>query len=81
MVSRKDGFFRSPPSLPSTMINPFSLSFVTVLLALFFYASSVEAARGPVITHKVYFDINHGDKPLGRGALSVLLAYEAGSPY
>ena len=38
-----------------------------MLLALVFYASSVEAARGPVITHKVYFDIKHGDKDLGRG--------------
>ncbi|KZV97220.1 hypothetical protein EXIGLDRAFT_739398 [Exidia glandulosa HHB12029] len=48
------------------MINPFSLSFVTVLLALCFYAASVDAARGPVITHKVYFDIEQGGKPLGR---------------
>ncbi|EJD42672.1 hypothetical protein AURDEDRAFT_114926 [Auricularia subglabra TFB-10046 SS5] len=48
------------------MLNPFSLSFVTVLLALVFYASSVDAARGPVITNKVYFDIEQGGKPLGR---------------
>jgi len=26
----------------------------------------VEAAKGPKITHKVYFDIEHGGKPLGR---------------
>ncbi|KAG8928774.1 Peptidyl-prolyl cis-trans isomerase B [Tulasnella sp. 418] len=26
----------------------------------------VSASKGPVITNKVYFDITHGDKPLGR---------------
>jgi peptidyl-prolyl cis-trans isomerase B (cyclophilin B) len=31
-----------------------------------FFAQSSEAAKGPKITHKVYFDIEHGGKPLGR---------------
>lgn len=43
----------------------FALLLVTI--AAFFCAQSVEAAKGPKITHKVYFDISHGDKPLGRG--------------
>ncbi|POY75270.1 putative Peptidylprolyl isomerase [Rhodotorula taiwanensis] len=37
---------------------------VALVCALF--AHSVSAAKGPVITHKVYFDIEHGDQPLGR---------------
>jgi peptidyl-prolyl cis-trans isomerase B (cyclophilin B) len=31
-----------------------------------FFAQNVEAAKGPKITHKVYFDIKQGDKELGR---------------
>ncbi|WOO83259.1 Peptidyl-prolyl cis-trans isomerase B [Vanrija pseudolonga] len=31
-----------------------------------FLASPAEAAKGPIITNKVYFDIEHGGKPLGR---------------
>ncbi|CAL1707305.1 unnamed protein product [Somion occarium] len=40
--------------------------FVAVTVAAFFCAQSVEAAKGPKITHKVFFDIKHGDKDLGR---------------
>lgn len=39
--------------------------FVSIVVA-FFCAQSVEAAKGPKITHKVYFDIQHGDENLGR---------------
>jgi len=39
---------------------------VGVAVALVFYIAVVQAARGPVITHKVYFDIEQGGKPLGR---------------
>lgn len=53
------------------MLNPFKLSFVLVLLALF---CSVQAAKGPVITNKVYFDIKQGDKNLGRSTLHHLSA-------
>ncbi|KAI0812555.1 cyclophilin-like domain-containing protein [Irpex lacteus] len=42
----------------------FGLLLVTV--AAFFCAQSVEAAKGPKITNRVYFDIKHGDKDLGR---------------
>ncbi|KAF2683453.1 peptidyl-prolyl cis-trans isomerase B [Lentithecium fluviatile CBS 122367] len=31
-----------------------------------FFAQTTEAAKGPKITHKVYFDIEHGDEKLGR---------------
>ncbi|KAI0001330.1 cyclophilin-like domain-containing protein [Russula compacta] len=43
-----------------------SLIFVIVTLAAVFCAQSAEAARGPRITSKVYFDIKHGDQELGR---------------
>ncbi|KAL1958747.1 hypothetical protein VTO42DRAFT_3866 [Malbranchea cinnamomea] len=36
------------------------------ILALFFVLSNTAEAKGPKITNKVYFDIEHGDKPLGR---------------
>ncbi|KAH8664311.1 peptidyl-prolyl cis-trans isomerase B [Xylariales sp. PMI_506] len=35
-------------------------------LTLVFFVSTAEAAKGPKITHKVYFDITRGDEPLGR---------------
>ncbi|KAF6845418.1 peptidyl-prolyl cis-trans isomerase B [Colletotrichum musicola] len=35
-------------------------------VALVFFAQTAEAVKGPKITHKVYFDITHGDEPLGR---------------
>jgi peptidyl-prolyl cis-trans isomerase B (cyclophilin B) len=35
-------------------------------LGLLFLAQTAEAAKGPKITHKVFFDIEQGDKPLGR---------------
>ncbi|KAF2972654.1 hypothetical protein GQX73_g977 [Xylaria multiplex] len=44
--------------------------FVSALLLLGFstllLSQSVEASKGPKITHKVYFDITHGDEALGR---------------
>ncbi|KAI0318256.1 cyclophilin-like domain-containing protein [Amylostereum chailletii] len=43
-----------------------SLVFAVVTFAAVFCAQSVEAARGPKITNKVYFDIKHGDENLGR---------------
>ena len=49
-----------------------SLIFVVVSFAAFFCVQSAEAARGPKITSKVYFDIKHGDKPMGRGAFTLL---------
>ncbi|KAI0055177.1 hypothetical protein BV25DRAFT_1815991 [Artomyces pyxidatus] len=43
-----------------------SLILAVVSFAAIFCAQTVEAARGPKITHKVYFDIKHGDENLGR---------------
>ncbi|KAK4142298.1 peptidyl-prolyl cis-trans isomerase B [Dichotomopilus funicola] len=34
--------------------------------AALMFAQPAEAAKGPKITHKVFFDIQHGDEPLGR---------------
>ncbi|KAL1899399.1 Peptidyl-prolyl cis-trans isomerase B [Ceratocystis pirilliformis] len=36
------------------------------MTGLLFFAQPVEAAMGPKITHKVYFDVTQGGKPLGR---------------
>lgn len=35
-------------------------------VAFLFMAQTAEAAKGPKITHKVYFDVSHGDEPMGR---------------
>ena len=53
----------------SPMFGRISLAFVVVSIAAFFYAQSAEAAKTPRITHKVYFDIQHGSKPLGRSMI------------
>ncbi|KAM3414477.1 Peptidyl-prolyl cis-trans isomerase [Cercospora zeina] len=43
------------------------VSFMVILTVAFvFFAQSAEAQKGPKITHKVYFDITHGDEELGR---------------
>ncbi|PCH43622.1 hypothetical protein WOLCODRAFT_26065 [Wolfiporia cocos MD-104 SS10] len=48
-----------------------TLGLILVTIAAFFCAQSVEAAKGPKITHKVYFDIKHGDENLGRVVLGL----------
>jgi len=48
------------------MFGRLSLAFIVISLVAFFSAQSVEAAKGPKVTHKVYFDVEHGEKPLGR---------------
>ncbi|RDB25082.1 Peptidyl-prolyl cis-trans isomerase B [Hypsizygus marmoreus] len=48
------------------MFGRISLTFIVVSVAAFFFAQSAEAAKGPKVTHKVYFDIKHGEKDLGR---------------
>jgi peptidyl-prolyl cis-trans isomerase B (cyclophilin B) len=50
------------------MLFKASLVFVFVTLAAVFCAQPVEAAKGPKITNKLYFDIKQGDKDLGRSA-------------
>lgn len=41
---------------------------VTLLLGVgvLFFSQTAAAAKGPKITHKVYFDITQGDEPIGR---------------
>ncbi|PPQ68430.1 hypothetical protein CVT24_004851 [Panaeolus cyanescens] len=51
------------------MFGRLSLAFIVISFAAIFCAQSVEAVKGPKVTHKVYFDIKHGDKDLGRGML------------
>ncbi|TDL25924.1 hypothetical protein BD410DRAFT_783916 [Rickenella mellea] len=48
------------------MFAKVSLTFLVVTFAALFCAQNAEAAKGPKITHKVYFDIKQGDKDLGR---------------
>lgn len=40
-------------------------------VSMLLFSSSASAARGPKITHKVYFDIQHGDENLGRVVLGL----------
>jgi peptidyl-prolyl cis-trans isomerase B (cyclophilin B) len=49
-------------------VQRFAVSVLLILTVLFaFLAQSTTAsAKGPKITHKVYFDLTHDDKPLGR---------------
>ena len=48
------------------------ISVMVILTATFlFMGQSAEAAKGPKITHKVYFDIEHGDEPMGRIVLGL----------
>jgi len=48
-------------------IQRFVISFLLILsVAFVFFAQASEATKGPKITHKVYFDITHGDEELGR---------------
>lgn len=43
------------------------LSALLILTITFaFFAQATEATKGPKITHKVYFDIEHGEEKLGR---------------
>jgi len=48
------------------MFGKLFFTFVIVTFAALFCVQSAEAAKGPKITHKVYFDIKHGDEELGR---------------
>ena len=51
------------------MFGRISLAFIIVSIAAFLCAQPADAGKGPKITHKVYFDIKHGDTELGRGEL------------
>jgi len=50
-----------------TSVQKFFVTILLLLTASFaFFAQTAEAAKGPKITHKVYFDMKHGDEDLGR---------------
>ena len=53
----------------TVMFGRLSVVFVVVSIVAFFCAQSTEAAKGPKITHKVWFDIQHGEEHLGRSTL------------
>ena len=43
------------------------VSILLICTASFVYfAQAAEATKGPKITHKVYFDMQHGDEDIGR---------------
>ena len=42
------------------------ISLMVILTATFLFLGQTAAAKGPKITHKVYFDIEHDGEPLGR---------------
>ncbi|KAI0031733.1 cyclophilin-like domain-containing protein [Vararia minispora EC-137] len=48
-----------------------SLFLVVATLAALFCAQSVDAAKGPKVTHKIFFDIKHGEKDVGRITLGL----------
>lgn len=49
------------------MFGRLSLVFVVVSIVAFFCAQPTEAAKkGPKVTHKIYFDMKHGEQELGR---------------
>lgn len=48
-------------------LRKFFLSAVLLVgVGLVFFSGTAEATKGPKITHKVYFDIEHGGQPVGR---------------
>ena len=48
-------------------IQRFVVSILVIIVVTFaFFAQTAQAVKGPKITHKVYFDISHGDEPMGR---------------
>jgi peptidyl-prolyl cis-trans isomerase B (cyclophilin B) len=48
-------------------IQRFVVSVLLIITLTFvFFAQTAQAVKGPKITHKVYFDVSHGDEPLGR---------------
>lgn len=44
---------------------------IVLVVGLLFFVRTAEAAKGPKITHKVFFDIEHGDEKLGRIVLGL----------
>lgn len=45
----------------------FVVSVLLIIAITFaFFTQTAEAVKGPKITHKVYFDVTHGDESMGR---------------
>lgn len=44
----------------------FALFVLAATASLFLFSQPTEAAKSPLITHKVFFDIKHGEQELGR---------------
>jgi peptidyl-prolyl cis-trans isomerase B (cyclophilin B) len=42
------------------------ISLMVILAATFLFMGQTAAAKGPKITNKVYFDVEHDGQPLGR---------------
>lgn len=47
-------------------VNRIISTLLVLAAAIFFFAQSTEALKGPKITNQVYFDITIGDEPIGR---------------
>jgi len=56
------------------MFGRLTLTFIVVSIVAFFCIQSAEAAKGPKVTNKIYFDVRHGDEDLGRSMY--LLTYD-----
>ncbi|KAJ2248822.1 Peptidyl-prolyl cis-trans isomerase B [Coemansia sp. RSA 455] len=52
--------------IPFALMRASGVFYFVVLAMMALSARLVEAARGPVVTNKVYFDMKQGDKDLGR---------------
>ncbi|ODQ55229.1 peptidyl-prolyl cis-trans isomerase 6 [Saitoella complicata NRRL Y-17804] len=56
-----------PLQLTKSHINMAHLNIISLLtLVVLALAALAQATKGPLITNKVYFDIEHGGRPLGR---------------
>jgi len=44
----------------------FAFFVLAAAASLFLFSQPTEATKGPLVTHKVFFDIKHGDQELGR---------------
>ncbi|KAK2464226.1 hypothetical protein APHAL10511_003683 [Amanita phalloides] len=53
------------------MFSRFSFSLALAALAAFVFAQVAQAAKGPKITNKIYLDITHGGRELGRITLGL----------
>lgn len=68
-----------PPQTPTlnTTVKMFNLrrfivsAALLVGISMLLFSSGAAAAKGPKITHKVYFDMKHGDEDLGRVVLGL----------